>query len=210
MANLNQSGRTNPNWKGGKSVYTCGECGVEFTAYKSEHRRGGAKFCSPECAYTSHRLWTPGRDGYIRAIVAGKDTRQHRLIAAKALGRKLRRHEIVHHINGDRADNRNSNLLICETGYHRQLHERMAQMYMKEHFKNRPLAGELAGGNPSNSGKPLSKDEAIPSQASKEEGVETVRGTSIMDEETVQTTNALAAVKTVDGMDPRLYYCGNT
>ena len=37
---------------------------------------------------------------------------QHRLVMARSLGRTLYRHETVHHINGDRADNGLNNLQL--------------------------------------------------------------------------------------------------
>lgn len=58
----------------------------------------------------------------------------HRIVAETALGRRLKGQECVHHINGDKQDNKNSNLIICDRRYHQWLHKHMGDLYMREKF----------------------------------------------------------------------------
>lgn len=52
---------------------------------------------------------------------------EHRRKAEEVLGRALKSSECVHHINGNTLDNRNFNLLICTSGYHRYLHSKLSK-----------------------------------------------------------------------------------
>lgn len=47
---------------------------------------------------------------------------EHRMIIENYLGRKLNRNEVVHHINGDKSDNRIENLKVMSLSEHTKLH----------------------------------------------------------------------------------------
>jgi hypothetical protein len=132
-------------WNAGTKKFTiaqCEGCGRKFRR-ESKHV-GSFRFCSLKCSYeqrngAKHPGWKGGRSlmksGYIRvSIGGGKYQYEHVLVAEKALGRALKNDEQVHHINGNKADNRNANLLVCNGGYHRSLERRMAYLYQQEHF----------------------------------------------------------------------------
>jgi hypothetical protein len=64
-------------------------------------------------------------DGY---YVNGQCKKIHRIKAESVLGRNLADDEHVHHIDGNKLNNENRNLLICKHEYHSLLHQRMRAM----------------------------------------------------------------------------------
>lgn len=67
-----------------------------------------------KCTGQEHWRWKGGRNkttaGYVDISVSGSRIAEHRAIMETKIGRKLRKGENVHHINGIRDDNRPENL----------------------------------------------------------------------------------------------------
>ncbi len=61
--------------------------------------------------------------GYKEITVDGKQMPEHRHVMEVALGRKLKQSEHIHHINGDRLDNRLENLKVVTPQEHTPIHK---------------------------------------------------------------------------------------
>lgn len=66
------------------------------------------------------------KNGYICFSLNGKEFSLHRFIAENVLGKSLPKKSVVHHLDGNKINNKNSNIVICQDeNYHRLLHRRL-------------------------------------------------------------------------------------
>lgn len=118
----------------------CDGCGKLFSAKPRANRP--SRFCSRACCDSRSGEDRPnyngGRansynggypsircEGHPRANSAGF-VHEHILVAERALGRRLPQGAVVHHVNENKSDPSNSNLVICQdANYHLHLHARM-------------------------------------------------------------------------------------
>jgi hypothetical protein len=75
------------------------------------------------------RSRVPNSDGYIYIWDQSANRAEHIVIAERVLGKPLPAGAEVHHVDEDRANNANGNLVICQDkAYHKLLHIRTAAL----------------------------------------------------------------------------------
>jgi hypothetical protein len=99
----------------------CLSCGRLFQVQPYKIKNGGGKFCSRQCQAESRRTGYRriSENGYVQ--LSGFRA-EHRIVMEEHLGRSLLRSEHVHHINGDKTDNRIENLIVIPHAEHTRLH----------------------------------------------------------------------------------------
>ena len=116
-----------------KAVNYCALCKRPFHPWAGQRI---AKFCSRKCncrakltpefqsragkAGGAHKIKLRGTGtiGYVKEY----GRHQHRIVVEKMLGRKLKKGEIVHHIDGDKHNNASSNLKVTTQSKHIKIH----------------------------------------------------------------------------------------
>ena len=115
----------------------CLECGKKFFSRKQEVKKRYGKFCSIKCSKQEENNpnWKGGRikdgGGYIRIKLPNHPRAysdgyvfEHRIIIESKLKRMLKPEEEVHHIDGDKENNRIDNLLLTTRAEHTRLHHK--------------------------------------------------------------------------------------
>ena len=112
-----------------EATFNCRNCGKKHRRTPAQVRREKTHFCSVQCRLTFQRNPRPGaveKAGYrIMNGTSEKHKREHRWVMEQFLGRPLKRDEQVHHLNGNRLDNRIENLIVMSNRDHHLLHQQL-------------------------------------------------------------------------------------
>ncbi len=101
------------------------------------------KFCSHDCYVkynigANHYNFNPNgnsrEDGYVRIAVNGKRVYLHRYVMEQNIGRKLEKHEHVHHKDGNPLNNNINNLELTTNSLHLKMHYKERNINKKGQF----------------------------------------------------------------------------
>lgn len=101
-----------------RDIGYCGKHGQRVRRYGSPHYLTPEKKRVESNRNAQPKLRVAKTTSYLKLF----GRHEHRVVAEKMIGRKLKRGEIVHHKNGDRHDNRPENLQVMSQSAHIKLH----------------------------------------------------------------------------------------
>lgn len=113
-------------------TFTCKTCGIikPCSPYQLKTKKYCSRACKSKWMSSQEKENTPrwkgglyvNREGY-REIRKNKNSiLEHRYIMEKYINRKLTEEEVIHHINGNKQDNRIDNLIIVTRSEHMLIH----------------------------------------------------------------------------------------
>lgn len=114
-------------------IYVQKLCPVCGEAFRTKHFE--AHTCSPKCR--SKLRWKVIHEqtgfkkvvnGYVQIWIQNRLYPEHRHIMEQHIGRLLEKGECIHHINGNRSDNRLENLVLLTRGAHNSIHKKEEAM----------------------------------------------------------------------------------
>lgn len=117
-------GPVNPHWKGGSHVET----------------RTGYRLLRTDMLTTADKVLLPSP--------TPRYVPEHRMVTARLLGRWPTRREHVHHINGNKLDNRPENLTLMDWAAHSREHRQVLKRLVSLEVENRILRAALAERQP--------------------------------------------------------------
>ena len=145
--------------KGDKALRVCDKCGHEqWVNYWNIYRKDIhiCRYCSSSSTAKTRKNtpWNKGKkqaprdvgnsyinsNGYVEVWIgkhtkedrAGGYYREHKLKKELEIGRLLEDYEMIHHVDGDKTNNRTDNLVVCSSHHdHRKLHGQLERVAME-------------------------------------------------------------------------------
>lgn len=97
---------------------TCGKVAIRTKIKSTQGYNYKQRFCSRACQHESQRKGGYVHRGYRIIHVNGRPVAEHRHVVEQAIGRYLSSEETVHHVSGDKLDNRYPENLEIWSGRH--------------------------------------------------------------------------------------------